>query len=177
MEIAKDDPIFVVGQAPEVSLRMIGHGFGPGGPAETWAAEPDLTDGIIFVGPLPHDRLLDSLAAVDILVHPAFKESCCMVIAEAQLTGMAVIGGAHSGGARWHLDYDRVGQLVDVQTRSNLAEAMNELALDPPTRSRLARAGADLAQQRHDPERLITSIEALLVAAALDPRAEPDRTS
>jgi hypothetical protein len=54
---------------------------------------------------------------------------------------------------------------------------MIKLALDPATRSRLARAGADLAQQRHDPEHLITSIEALLVAAAQDPLAAPDRTS
>ena len=45
---------------------------------------------------------------------------------------------------------------------------MRELALDYATRSRLARAGADLARQRHDPERLITSIEALLDAAAHD---------
>jgi glycosyltransferase involved in cell wall biosynthesis len=161
---------------PHASLHMIGHGLGPGGPAESWAAERGLADGITFVGPLPHDRVLDSLATADILVHPSLEESCCMVIAEAQLAGVAVIGGAHSGGVPWQLDYNRAGRLVDVRSTSGLAGAMRELALDSATRSRLARAGADLARQRHDPERLITAIEAQLDAAAHDHRAKTDRT-
>ncbi|MDA8358791.1 MAG: glycosyltransferase family 4 protein [Actinomycetota bacterium] len=162
-------------ELPKASLRMIGHGFGPGGPAERWAAEHGLTDRVTFVGPLPHDRVLDALAAADILVHPALEESAPMVIAEAQLAGVAVIGGSHSGGVPWILDYDRAGRLVDVRRPSSLAAAMRELALDSTTRSRLARTGTDLARHRHDPERLITSIEALLDAAAHDRRAKTDR--
>jgi glycosyltransferase involved in cell wall biosynthesis len=161
---------------PNSSLHMIGHGLGPGGPAERWAAERGQADGITFVGPLPHDRVLDYLATADILVHPSLEESCCMVIAEAQLAGVAVIGGSHSGGVPWQLDYNRAGRLVDVRRTVNLARAMSELALDSATRSRLAHAGADLAQQRHDPERLITSIEALLDVAAHDHQAKTDRT-
>jgi glycosyltransferase involved in cell wall biosynthesis len=155
---------------------MIGHGLGPGGPAESWAADRGLADGITFVGPLPHDRVLDSLDTADILVHPSLEESFSLVIAEAQLAGVAVIGGAHSGGVPWTLDYNRAGRLVDVRSTSSLAGAMRELALDSATRSRLARAGADLARQRHDPGRLITAIEVLLDAAAHDHRTKTDRT-
>ena len=146
------------------------------GPAKNWAAERGLADGITFVGPLPHDRVLDFLDTTDILVHPSLEESFGMTIAEAQLAGVAVIGGAHSGAVPWTLDYNRAGRLVDVRSTSSLAGAMRELALDSATRSRLARAGADLARQRHDPERLITAIEALLHAAAYDRRAKTDRT-
>ena len=120
--------------------------------------------------------MLDSLDTTDILVHPSLEESFGMTIAEAQLAGVAVIGGAHSGAVPWTLDYDRAGRLVDVRSTSSLAEAMRELALDSATRSRLARAGTDLTRQRHDPERLITAIEALLHAAAYDRRAKTDRT-
>jgi glycosyltransferase involved in cell wall biosynthesis len=161
---------------PHASLHMIGHGFGPGGPAESWAAERGLADGITFVGPLPNDRVLDFLDTTDILVHPSLEESFGMTIAEAQLAGVAVIGGAHSGAVPWTLDYNRAGRLVDVRSTSSLAGAMRELALDSATRSRLARAGADLARQRHDPERLITSIEVLLDAAAHDHHAKTDGT-
>jgi len=154
---------------------MIGYGLGPGGPAESWAAERGLADGITFVGPLPHDRVLDFVAATDILVHPSLEESCCMVIAEAQLAGVAVIGGAHSGGVPWQLDYNRAGRLVDVRRGSSLAEAMKELALDSATRLRLARAGADIAQRRHDPEQVIASVESLLEEAAHDRRTKTDR--
>jgi glycosyltransferase involved in cell wall biosynthesis len=161
---------------PHASLDMIGNGLGPGGPAERWAAERGLADGITFVGPLPHNRVLDALATADVLLHPALEESCCMVIAEAQLAGVAVIGGAHSGGVPWQLDYNRAGLLVDVRKTASLAGAMRQLALDSALRSTLARAGADLAQQRHDPLRLITSIEALLDATAHDDRTKTDRT-
>lgn len=155
-------------QLPHASLSLIGHGSGPGGPAERWAAGRGLTDGITFVGPLSHDLVLATLAKSDILVHPSLEESCCMVIAEAQLAGLAVIGGAHSGGVPWQLDYNRAGRLVDVRTPSHLSRAMKELALDLPARSRMSRAGAELAQRRHDPDRLITSIENLLDATAHD---------
>jgi glycosyltransferase involved in cell wall biosynthesis len=161
---------------PHASLHMIGHGFGPGGPAECWAAERGLADGISFVGPLPHDQALTFLETADILVHPALEESFGMVIAEAQLAGVAVIGGSHSGAVPWTLDYNRAGRLVDVRKTASLAGAMRELALDSATRSRLARAGSDLAQRRYDPERLITSIEALLEEVAYDCRATTDRT-
>jgi glycosyltransferase involved in cell wall biosynthesis len=161
---------------PHASLHIIGHGSGPGGPAESWAEERGLSAGITFHGQLPNDRVLDFLDTTDILVHPALEESCCMVIAEAQLAGVAVIGGADSGGVPWQLDYNRAGRLVDVRSTSSLARAMRELALDSATRSRLARAGADLARQRHDPERLITAIETQLHAAAHDHRAKTYRT-
>jgi L-malate glycosyltransferase len=148
------------------SLTMIGHGFGPGGPAETWAAERHIAEGITFVGPLPHDLVLNALARADILVHPALEESYGMVIGEAQLAGVPVIGGARSGGVPWALDYNRAGRLVDVRSTSSIAAVMVELARDPAARSRLAQAGADLVRRRHDPDRVIDCIEALLIATA-----------
>jgi glycosyltransferase involved in cell wall biosynthesis len=89
-----------------------------------------------------------------------------MVIGEAQLAGVPVIGGARSGGVPWALDYNRAGRLVDVRSTSSIAAVMVELALDPAARSRLAQAGADLVRRRHDPDRVIDCIEALLIATA-----------
>src|SRR5664280_2964806 len=80
---------------PHASLHMIGYGLGPGGPAESWAAERGLADGISFVGPLPHDQVLNSLASADILVHPSLEESFGMGIVEAQLAGVAVLSLIH----------------------------------------------------------------------------------
>jgi len=148
------------------SLTMIGHGFGPGGPAERWAAERHIAVGITFVGPLPHELVLDALTRADILVHPSLEESYGMAIGEAQLVGVPVIGGASSGGVPWTLDYNQAGRLVDVRSSTSIAAAMVELALDSAAWSRLARAGADLVRRRHDPDRLIDSTEKLLIATA-----------
>jgi glycosyltransferase involved in cell wall biosynthesis len=154
---------------------MIGQGFGPGGPAETWANERGLCPGITFTGPLPHAQVLAALAATDILVHPALEEAFGMAIAEAQNAGVAVIGGSHSGAVPWTLDFGRAGRLVDVRRIESLAGAMTELAESPGTRLRLARAGADLVQTRHDPGRLISETESILDAAVHDRRAKVDR--
>ncbi|MHB8296901.1 MAG: glycosyltransferase, partial [Acidimicrobiales bacterium] len=108
---------------------------------------------------------------------PSLEESFGMTIVEAQLAGIAVIGGLHSGAVPWTLDYNRAGRLVDVRTASGLARAMTDLALDAATRSRLASAGAVLARQRHDPARLIASVEAVLDGAANHRRATNDRTT
>jgi glycosyltransferase involved in cell wall biosynthesis len=150
----------------DASLKMIGEGFGPDGPAERWANERRLASGISFVGPLRHDLVLEEIATADILVHPSLEESYGSVIGEAQLAGVPVIGGARSGAVPWALDYNRAGRLVDVRSASSIAAAMVELALDRAARSSLARAGADLVRRRHDPDRLIASIEALLAATA-----------
>lgn len=54
---------------------------------------------------------------------------------------------------------------------------MTELALDPAARLKLALAGFALAEQRHDPVKLITSIEAILESAAHVPHVKDDGTN
>jgi YD repeat-containing protein len=62
-----------------------------------------------------------TLDTTDILVHPSREESFGMTIAEAQLAGVVVIGGAHSGAVPWTLDYNRAGRLVDVRSTKDLS--------------------------------------------------------
>ena len=83
-------------QIPGVSLHMIGQGLGPGGPGERWASEHHIAEGITFVGPQPHDRVLEYLTTADILVHPALEESAGMVLVEAQTRR----GGSNRGRAQ-----------------------------------------------------------------------------
>jgi glycosyltransferase involved in cell wall biosynthesis len=159
---------------PLASLHMIGKGFEPGGVAENWAAARGIAEGITFVGPIPNDRIFEYLAVSDILVHPSLEESFGMPLAEAQLAGVAVIGGVHSGAVPWTLDYGRAGRLVDVRRQHELAEAMVDLADDSAIRSDLVRAGGELVRHRHDPNRLIMATEAVLHAVALDHRKTND---
>jgi glycosyltransferase involved in cell wall biosynthesis len=155
-------------QLPLASLQMIGRGFEPGGPAENWATTRGFDAGVTFVGPLPNSQVFDYLADSDILVHPSLEESFGNSIAEAQLVGVPVIGGVHSGAVPWTLNYGQAGRLVDVSNATILAGAMTELALDSAARSKLALAGAELAQTRHDSGRLIIEIEGVLNAAVGD---------
>lgn len=146
----------------DARLLLVGVDFGPEGEAARWAHDRGLTEGVEFVGPIGNAAVLDLLASADLLVHPSREEACGMVITEAQLTSTAVIGGATSGGVPWTLGYGAAGELVDIESADELADAVGALARDDGRRRELARAGQYLALRRHDPEVLATRIESLL---------------
>jgi glycosyltransferase involved in cell wall biosynthesis len=146
---------------------MIRQGYGPHGPTELWAAERGVATRNTFIGPLPNDRVLEYQP--DILVHPSLEESLCMSIAEAQLAEVAAMGIIDSGGVP---DYNRARRLADIHSMTSLTGAMIELAENAATRSSLACPGANLAQKRHVPIRLITATESLLNVAAHDSRTK-----
>lgn len=129
---------------PGARLRMFGADFGPGERAEQWARPNGMTDGLEFVGRVPYSRLLDELAAADILVHPSLEETFGMSIAEAMALGVPVIGGERSGAVPWVVGEG--GVLADVTSAKSIEQAMLVL-LDNPVRYRAA-VGAARARVR-----------------------------
>lgn len=146
----------------DARLFMFGADHGPGEAAERWARERGFHQGIEFVGALPHKALLFRLAdSVDVLVHPALEEAQPMSIIEAMSLGIPVIGGEHSGGVPWTLDYGQAGVLVDVKTPSAIAAAMVELASDKGLRAEWGARGRKLAESRYHIGAVADAYEAL----------------
>ncbi len=124
---------------PGARLKMYGSDFGPGEHAELWARQNGLAESMEFIGCVPYSRLLDELAAADVLVHPSLEETFGMSIAEAMALGLPVIGGAHSGAVPWVVDGG--GILTDVTSAPAIEQAMFDL-LDAPERYRSMAAAA-----------------------------------
>ena len=123
-------------------LVMLGAGHDPGGPAELWAREQGLVDGIEFAGPVAYEILQNRISnECDILVHPSLEESFGMVIIEALAKAIPVIGGESSGGVPWTLSFGEAGLLVDVRSPGKVADAMLTLARDSELRKCLSEAG------------------------------------
>lgn len=123
-------------------LVMLGAGHNPGGPAELWAREQGLVDGIEFAGPVAYEILQDRISKeCDILVHPSLEESFGMVIIEALAKAIPVIGGESSGAVPWTLSFGEAGLLVDVRSPGKVADAMLTLARDSELRKGLSEAG------------------------------------
>ena len=136
-------------EIPQSRLLAIGQDYGPGGPAAQWANSHAVADGVDFIGPLPHDLVLERLRnSVDILVHPSLEESQGMVIVEAMAAGLPVIGGIESGAVPWVLDHGAAGLLTDVSSVSALSAAMLALARDPARREAFAARGFQHARDR-----------------------------
>ena len=131
---------------PGARLKMYGSDFGSGEHAELWARQNGLAAGMEFIGCVPYARLLDELAAADVLVHPALEETFGMSIAEAMALGIPVIGGERSGAVPWVVDGG--GILVDVTSAPAIEQAMHDL-LDAPERYRGMAAAAQTRVRDH----------------------------
>ncbi len=131
---------------PGARLRIFGADFGPGERAEQWARQNGMTDGLEFVGCVPYSRLLDELAAADVLVHPSLEEAFGMSIAEAMALGVPVIGGERSGAVPWVVGEG--GILTDVTSAKSIEQAMLDL-LDSPVRYQAAAEAARARVRDH----------------------------
>ncbi len=138
---------------PELRLRLVGDGHGPGQGAERFAHAHGLAEGVAFVGRVPLDRVAEEQSAARLVVHPAREESFGLAVAEAMARGTPVVGGARSGAVPWVLDGGRAGLLCDVTSAEALAEAV--VALDDARLDALAAAGHDRAREHFVVSRVV----------------------
>lgn len=148
--------------ADGVELWMFGSGFEAGGLAETWAGKHAGNSGIRFVGPVPHQELLRKLAdEVDVLVHPSREETFCMAALEAMAIGLPVIGGRNSGAIPWLLDGGNLGELVDVNSAQDLAEAMMKFTRDRSAAMERTPRARTAARERYSIASVVDTYESL----------------
>ncbi len=141
-------------------LVMFGAGHNSGGPAEAWAHEQGIAEGIEFAGPVAYETLQKRIGdECDIFVHPALEEAHPMAIIEALAKAVPVIAGENSGGVPWTLDFGKAGMLVDVRSSEILAAAMLELVHNSGLRNRLSEAGYARARERFSIEAVADAYE------------------
>ncbi|MER7899027.1 glycosyltransferase family 4 protein [Streptomyces sp. NPDC096046] len=125
---------------PKARLLILGSDHGPGGPAQAWARDRDVTAGVEFAGQLPHAAMMNRLATeAHVLVHPSRLESFSMICAEAMGMGLPVVAGRRSGAVPWVVG--PAGLLVDIDRPDRIAKAMTTLARDDEQRTALGAAG------------------------------------
>ena len=143
---------------PRAELHLFGFGCGPKEAAQRWASKK-CADGVVFHGAVEHERMLKEMVAFDILLHPAREESFGMVIVEAQIRGVPVIGGRASGAVPWLLERGSSGILVDVESPEEMANSICALSADPSRYAQLSRAGLRSAHLRFTVGAVVDSFE------------------
>lgn len=145
---------------PKARLVMFGPGYGTGEEAEAWARQEGLVEGVDFVGAIPHPELMRWLSLeADVLVHPALAESFSVSVSEAMALGLPVIGGSHSGGVPFTLDYGEAGMLADVRSVEDISRCMLRLVDDPDIRLTFGEAAKRSARQRFHVEQVVEAYE------------------
>jgi len=128
-------------QIPQCELRFAGYHFEPGGPAERWARENDLNEGVEYLGPLERGEIMRVLDEASLMVHPALEESFGNVLVEAMARRVPVLGGEQSGAVPWVLDYGCAGALCNVRRPESIARETIQILTFREHWTKLSEAG------------------------------------
>lgn len=123
------------------------------GPDRNWIEEQitnaDIRGSVRLTGGLPEDATLREMAGCDVFVLPSLMEGLPVVLMEAMALARPVIASRVAGIPELVRD-DENGLLFCPSDWSSLEQAMHRLAIDPPLRSRLGRAGRELVLSEFD---------------------------
>lgn len=124
---------------------------------------------------VPHDRMADAYAQIDVLVLPShttptWKEQFGRVIVEALWCGVPVVG-SDSGEIPWLIGLTGGGLVFPEGDAHTLAERLEELRSSPGLRSRLADEGRDSVERLFSVTAATSALERLLVRPMIDGRA------
>jgi len=114
---------------------------------EGLAKEEGIARKVEFLGRKPHHELAGILLEAGVMVLPSVEEGFGVVLVEAQLAGLAVIG-ADSGGQREIIQPGETGILVPPDDPHALAQAIKELYNNGRKTLLMAKRGQQAAKER-----------------------------
>ena len=114
-------------QIKNVELHLFGKGYEPKGENFKKMEREGLNDCVFYRGEFSHNKLMQELAASDILLHTSKEESFGNILIEAMANGVPVIAGENSGAVPWVLDYGKAGCLVDIEKPQEIANKLKLL--------------------------------------------------
>ncbi|GAA3877022.1 glycosyltransferase family 4 protein [Saccharothrix violaceirubra] len=134
--------------APDAALLIVGDG-GYRSTLERLAAAADVTDHVVFTGPVPWEELPAHYNAGDVFAMPCRTrgkgldvEGLGLVYLEASATGLPVVAG-RSGGAPETVRDGVTGNVVDGRSVDDVAKAVGTLLADRDTARLMGAAGRD----------------------------------
>lgn len=118
----------------------------------------DIGDRVLFLGEINNVGSMMSLC--DGVILPSQEETLGLVLAEAQLAGVAVVG-SDAGGVRDIIEPGRTGLLFRTGDVPSLAEAITLLWRHPDYRRALARAGQVSARKKFGMQAHLVHLESI----------------
>lgn len=95
-------------------------------------------DGILFKGPLAHDKIPDYLNCADVFVLPTLAEGCCNAIIEALACGLPIISSNKS--FNYDILDDTCSILIDPLNVEEIKKSIKYLKDNPNVRDEMSRA-------------------------------------
>ena len=142
---------------PDAELHLVGHGLGPSEDLALWADHRSLQQQIFWHGPVGRAEVKNVIESATALLHPSLEESQGMVLLEAMALGVAIVGGATSGGVPWTIG--NAGVLTDVRSPAEIATTVIDLLGDPERCRNLGEVGKRRVADVFSPEAVANAYE------------------
>ena len=158
-----DDVLVALGKElrndPAMKLLWVGDGWWRQR-LEARARKMGVENQIIMVGLVPPETIASHIAAMDVLVHPSYREGLPRTVVQAMLGGKPVI--AHDvDGTREVCLPDKTGYLIGVGDHDALRNAVLELQANPEKRVAMGRAGRDLCKDQFAATKMVEHLDKL----------------
>ncbi len=148
---------------PDWKLLWVGDGWW-GDRLRARVRDMGLAAQLVTTGLVPNDRVPAMIRAMDILVHPSYREGLPRTVPQALLTGVTPIA-YDADGTREICRTGQTGVLVPLADRDALRDAVVEMYLDPDERLRLAAAGRAECAREFAAERMVHLLEEVYTSA------------
>jgi glycosyltransferase involved in cell wall biosynthesis len=125
--------------------------------------DENLTKQVVITGLVPPSRIPAMMRAMDVLVHPSYREGLARALPQALLSGVPVVSYDCDGAGEVCIETGgvRTGKLVPTGNRAALAEAVNWMIDHPEQRAAMAAAGRQLCRSRFDAQLMVDQLESL----------------
>jgi len=120
---------------------------------------------VVLTGLVPPEHVGRCIAAMDLLVHPSYREGLPRTLPQALLGACPVIAYDLDGAPEVCL-HEQTGLLVPAGDLASLRAAVEWMASHPAERTRMGRTGRDLCRVRFSAYEMVRQLE-LVYAAAL----------
>jgi L-malate glycosyltransferase len=137
---------------PNLEYYLIGAGMEPGGPAQQYAKQHNLEDGVRFIGSLSHAEIMPHVSAAKVLLHPSVEESFGMAVLESMIACTPVVGGRRSGFVPYLLNHGNAGVLCDITSEAEIAASIEKLLTDETLAANLASTAYNFAKNNFSEE-------------------------
>jgi glycosyltransferase involved in cell wall biosynthesis len=117
-----------------------------------------LTGRVITTGLVPSERVAAHMRAMDVLVHPSYREGLPRTVPQALLAGVPVVATDVDGTGEACIDME-TGRLVPLGDRPRLREAVRWMYDHPDERAKLAKQGREMCRVRFSAEHMVARLE------------------
>lgn len=115
---------------------------------------------VVFAGLVQPETIADYIGAMDVLVHPSYREGLPRTVVQAMLGGKPVIA-TNVDGTREVCIPERTGYLIEVGDHVALRNAVLELQASPNKRATLGAAGRSLCKKQFAANKMVQDLDKL----------------